>query len=215
MKYKSLKTRVLFWFISIISIVLFLFSFLLYYFLEQSLNLRIQTNLYHNAISIEQDILQNTLNKKIINNANLDGAEVAIIKDNKIIMQTKLFTLNNYQSYLANDEIFFLKEIDEYKINGIYILKITKPFNGIIIIHKKGLSNKAEDIEDILLVLNPILLILLIIIGNKLIDKILIPIKSITKSAKNITIDNFLHTIDMPKNDDEIKALIKSFNEMI
>jgi signal transduction histidine kinase len=215
LKFRSLKTRVLFWFISIISIVLFLFSFLLYYFLEQSLNLRIQTNLYHNAILIEQNILQNRLNKKIIENINLDGAEVAIIKNGKIIMQTKLFTLKDYQTYLTKDEIFFLKEVDEYKVNGIYILKITKPFDGIIIIHKKGLSNKAEDIEDILLVLNPILLILLIIIGNKLIDKILIPIKSITKSAKNITIDNFSHTIDMPKNDDEIKALIISFNEMI
>jgi len=107
LKFKSLKTRVLFWFISIISFVLFLFSFLLYYFLEQSLNLRIQTNLYHNAILIEQNILQNRLNKKIIDNTNLDGAEVAIIQDDKIIMQTKLFTLNNYQSYLANDEIFF------------------------------------------------------------------------------------------------------------
>ena len=118
--------------------------------------MRIQTNLYHNAILIEENILQKKLDKKIIDSKNLDGSEVAIVKDNKILKQTKSFTLDNYQSYLNNDEIFFLNEIDEYRVNGVYILKFKKPFDGAIIIHKKGLANKAEDIEDILLVLNPI-----------------------------------------------------------
>lgn len=63
--------------------------------------------------------------------------------------------------------------------------------------------------------LNPILLILLIIIGNRLIDKILIPIKNITKTTKDITINNFSTKIDIPKNNNEIKELIDSFNSMI
>jgi len=55
----------------------------------------------------------------------------------------------------------------------------------------------------------------LIIIGNKLIDKVLNPIKTLTATAKQITIKNFTHTIDIPKNDNEIKELVEAFNEMI
>ena len=215
LKFSSLKIRVLLWFIGITSIVLFLFSFSLYYFLEKSISLRIQTNLYHNAVFIEDNILRNKLDKKRIYNKKLDGLEVAIIKDDKILKQTKLFTLNNYQSYLDDDEIFFLNRINSDRVNAVYILKFKKPFKGAIIVYKKGLYNKFEDIEDTLVVLNPILLILLIIIGIRVIDKILIPIKNLTKVTKDITINNFSNTIEIPKNNDEIKELIDSFNSMI
>ena len=209
--FKSLKIKVLFWFVSIVSIVLFLFSFLLYYFLEQSINLRIETNLYHTAISVKEALLKN----KQIESLNLDGSEVVVIKNNKITQQTKTFKLKNPLKYTNRTKHFFLKEIDEYRIDGTYVLKIEKKLDSYIIVYKQGFSNKAEDVEDILLVLNPMLLLFLIVIGNKLIDKILIPIKTLTKSAKNITIDNFSHTIKMPKDDNEIKELIESFNEMI
>ncbi len=211
MKFRSLKYKVLLWFTVITSIVLFIFSFSLYYLLEESINLRVKNDLYHNAISIHEDISQ----KKIINNRYLDGVEVAIIRDNKIINKTQNFTLENFQSYFTQNKIFFIYEVDEYKVDAIYILKFNKPFDGAIIVYKKGVFNKAEDIEDILLVLNPIFLIILIFIGNHLIDKILNPIKNITKTAKEISISNFSHTIDIPKNNDEIKELIESFNEMI
>jgi len=210
-KFRSLKQKILFWFISIISIVLFLFSFSLYYFLNKSINLRIQTRLYHDAVSVYDTLL----NKKWLNNKDLDDSEIAIVKDDKIIKQTKVFSLNNYKSYIDKDKVFFLNVVDEYRKNGIYILKFKNPFNGVIIIHKKDLSNKTEDIQDTLLVLNPILLILLIIIGNILIDKILIPIKNITKTIKNISISNFSNTLKLPKSNDEIRELSEAFNKMI
>ena len=213
--FSSLKIRVLLWFVGITSIVLFLFSFSFYYFVEESISLRIQTNLYHKAIFVKENIVDNKLYKKRIDYKSLDGLEVAIIRDDKILKQTKSFTLNDYQSYLDDDKIFFLNRINSDRVNAIYILKFDKPFNGALIVYKKGLDNKFEDIEDTLVVLNPILLLLLIIIGSKLIDKILIPIKKITKTTKDITINNFSHTIDIPKNNDEIKELIDSFNSMI
>jgi signal transduction histidine kinase len=210
LKFKSLKYRVLFWFISLVSILLLIFSFLFYYFLEESINLKIQTNLYQETLKIQNQLVKN----KNINLNNLDF-EIAIIKTNKIIHKTSRFTLKDYKKYIKKEQIFFLKEIDEYNVNAIYVLNINKPFKGYIVVYKKGISNKAEDVEDILLVLNPILLIILFLIGNRLIDKILAPIKRITNSAKKIQIDNFTHTINLPQKDDEIKELVEAFNNMI
>jgi len=183
----------------------------LYYFLNKSINLRIQTRLYHDAVSVHDALL----NKKWLNNKDLDNSEIAIVKDDKIIKQTKVFSLNNYKSYINKDKVFFLNVVDEYRKNGIYILKFKNPFNGVIIIHKKDLSNKTEDIQDTLLVLNPILLILLVITGNMFIDKILKPIQNITKTIKNISISNFSNTLKLPKTNDEIRELSEAFNKMI
>ena len=208
MRFSSLKSRVLSWFIIIISILLFSFSYALYYFLEQSINLRIETSLYNRANKIKQSINI----KKFTNDYN---NEFLILKDNKIFYKSPKFNLKNYKSYIKENKDFFINGLDEYNIEAIYISKFTTPFYGTIILYKQHISNKAEDIEDILLVLNPLLLLLLIIIGNKLIDKILNPIKTLTATAKQITIKNFTHTIDIPKNDSEIKELIEAFNEMI
>ena len=202
----SLKYRVLVWFSAIVAFILFVFSYALYYFLEQSINLRVQTNLYHQALSIYENNLIIPKNTKY---------NVGIIKNDKIMASTKDFNLKNYKKYIIGNEVFFVNEIDEYRVEAIYILRFKKPFNGAILVYQNNISNKAEDIEDTLLVLNPILLLILMFLGNKLIDKILIPIKNISKTAKQITIDNFSYTIDIPKNDDEIKELIVSFNEMI
>jgi len=208
LRFSSLKSRVLSWFIIIISILLFSFSYALYYFLEQSINLRIETSLYNRANKIKQSINI----KKFTNDYN---NEFLILKDNKIFYKSPKFNLKNYKSYIKENKDFFINGLDEYNIEAIYISKFTTPFYGTIILYKQHISNKAEDIEDILLVLNPLLLLLLIIIGNKLIDKILNPIKTLTATAKQITIKNFTHTIDIPKNDSEIKELIEAFNEMI
>lgn len=208
MRFNSLKSRVLSWFIIIVFILLSSFSYALYYFLEQSINLRIETSLYNKANKIKQSI-------DTQNFANDYNSEFLILKDNKIFYKSQKFNLKNYKSYIKQNKEFFINEIDEYNIEAIYISKFTTPFNGTIILYKQHISNKAEDIEDILLVLNPLLLLFLIIIGNKLIDKVLNPIKTLTATAKQITIKNFTHTIDIPKNNSEIKELIEAFNEMI
>ncbi len=204
MKFNSLKYRILSWFIGIISIVLVLFSSTLYYMLEQSINLRIETNLYHQAMNIYENNFK--INNKL--------SQIAIIKDNKVIKKNKHFTLD-INKYIHSDKIFFINEIDEYNVDAIYVLKFKKPYNGAIIIYQQGLSNKAEDIEDTLLVSVPILLLILIFLGSKLIDKVLNPIKDITNITKNISIDNFCTTIAIPKDNDEIKELVISFNNMI
>ena len=215
MRFRSLKYRVLPWFIGIVASVLFIFSFTLYYFLEYSIEAKIEKNLKNEVTLIYENILQKKPNNKILDSKNLTISEILIFKNYKIIAKTKNFTLIDYSKYLKNRNTFFLDEIDEYRVDAVYVFRFKKPFNGIIILYKKALPNKAEDIEDILLFLNPVLLLILIFVGNKLIDKILIPIKNITKTTKAISIDNFSHTIDVPKNNDEIRELTNSFNEMI
>jgi signal transduction histidine kinase len=46
-------------------------------------------------------------------------------------------------------------------------------------------------------------------------DKILQPIHNLIQTSKNISINNFSKNIEVPQEDDEIKELVISFNEMI
>jgi len=215
LKFKSLKLRVLIWFGGILSTILTLFSFAFYYFLEENINLTIQTNLYHKAIYIQENILSDLTKNRLIKGDNLIGLEIAIIKSGKIIAQTESFTLKNFKKYIENENSFFVFEIEEENVEAIYRLNFKKPFKGVILIYQKGINNKAEDVEDTMLVLVPLLLLLLLFAGSKLIDKILIPIKNITKTTKEITVNNFSNTIPKPKYDDEIRELVDSFNDMI
>jgi signal transduction histidine kinase len=215
LKVKSLKLRILIWFGGILSTILTLFSFSFYYFLEENINLTIQTNLYHKAIYIQESILLGLTKNRLIKGNNLIGLEIAIIKSGKIIAQTESFTLKNFKKYIENENSFFVSEIEEENVEAIYRLNFKKPFKGVILIYQKGINNKAEDVEDTMLILVPLLLLLLLFAGSKLIDKILIPIKNITKTTKEITVNNFSNTIPKPKYNDEIRELVDSFNDMI
>ena len=209
MKINSLKTRVLVWFGSIVAGVLILFSLAFYYFLKQSHQLKLQTTLYEQAEQIEATLLDN----KILKNS-FDNLNVMLIKNDKIIQKNQDFIEDYSPYYPIKDNKFFWIESEEY-IKGIYILILKKPINGKLIVATHNINNMVEDVEDTLLVIDPLLLLILLLLGNKLIDKILIPIKKITQTVQDITINNFSDTITVPKENDEIKALILSFNEMI
>ncbi len=191
-----------------VAIILFVFSFVLYYLRNDNISSKIETRLYKKALFIKQNIPKNNLKK-------LYGVEVAILKNGQIFNQTKRFTLKNYKQYISKNRSFFIKDIDDDTQEAIYIYRFTDPFDGAIIVYKKDIENKKEGIQSALFILNPILLILLIIIGNRVINQILIPIKNITKNAKEISVSNFSHTIKKTKKNDEIGELTDSFNEMI
>lgn len=214
MKYKSLKTRVLVWFGSVISVLLLLFGFSFSYFFNENTKLTIETSLHHQAIYIYENILPDLRSGGSISHGKNYTAEVAIVKNDIIIKKTDKFVLNKPLNYLHKEDNFFIIG-DEEDINALYVLRFRKPFNGAIIINEKEVDDKAEDVIDTLLVLNPILLFLLMIIGSKLIDKILLPIKNITQKTKEISITDFSNTITEPVYEDEIKDLVTSFNKMI
>lgn len=215
MKLNSLKFKVLLWFIGAVSVVLISFSFLLSYFMQESINLKIQNNLYYSARDMLDEIEENKLNEITFRYEKANHIEALIVRENEIIKQTENFKAINIYDYMNKEQIFFIEESDEHTVNVIYVLNFEKPFKGSIILMKKGLPNKAEDVQDILFILNPIFLLILIFIGNRVINKVLIPIENITQSAKQINIDNLTQEIKSDQKEEEIKELIDTFNAMI
>jgi signal transduction histidine kinase len=200
LKFNSLKIRVLVWFGTLSFIILSLFGFSFNYFLNKSID---------NNIKVKLQLIVHQYNdyKKTPN------IGIAIIYDGKIAQKNSEFTLKNYKPYLAQQQNFFIieREIDDF-IDALYVEKLP---SRTIMIFKKNIDNKIENFQDTLLFLIPLLLLVFILLANKMLDKILHPINNLTNATKDITITKFTKNIQLPKNDDEIKALVISFNEMI
>ena len=139
---------------------------------------------------------------------------IALIQEGKIQKKNSAFDLKNYQHYLDQNRNFFIiphKGDDDY-IDALYIEQKAK---NKILIYKKDIDNKIENFQDPLLWLIPILLLAFIALASKMIDKILLPINKLRKATKDITITKFTQEIELPKENDEIKDLVISFNAMI
>lgn len=203
MKSTSLKVKLLFWFGGVTAFILLLFSLSFYYFLERSINDNIKMQLLHEAKEIDNSLTSQ--NKT---------TAYAVIENNKITYKTADFDLQNLDFYLQKKDSFFILGYEKgfENIDALYIYKAK---NRFIAVYKKDIDNKIEDLITTLLILNPILLFVLIFMASKMIDKILDPIKNIIKTAKEISVNNFSMTIPHPKENDEIKELINSFNAMI
>ncbi len=214
MKANSLKTRVLFWFGGVSAAVLILFSFVFYYLLDQSITLKIQTQLYKQAIQIEDKITAREPIEQVLQNLLAQDYEASVFKTGKLIGQSKNFHLSNPGFYARYSDRFVMLKSEKY-LKGIYVLTLSKPFNGKLIVTTHEINNTIEDMADTLLTLIPMLLLTLLFLGSKLIDKILVPVKHITKTATEISINNFSGTISVPDKEDEIKALVEAFNDMI
>ena len=213
MRFNSLKTRVLVWFGTIIFFLLLLFSLFFYYFLSKSINDNIQTKLQHTALNIKEKVLLHTSNQMQLEDEKESFISYAILKNNTIILKSDNFDLTNLNAYINDGESFFIiNNDDDETINALNVL-ISDDYK--ICVYQKNIDNKIEELVDILFILNPILLLLLLIASSKLIDKILFPIQKVTATAKEISINNFSHTISLPQKEDEVKALVDSFNLMI
>jgi len=204
LKSNSLKRKLLFWFGGVTAFILLLFSLSFYYFLSISINDNIKIQLQHQAIDIENSL---EAQKNIM-------ATFALIENNRVQYKTADFDLQNLDFYLKSRHSFFILNNEESSedINALYIYKGKK---YSIAIYKKNIDNKIEDLVTTLLILNPILLLVLIFMASKMIDKILDPIHNVIKTAKEISVNNFSTTIPRPKDSDEIRELIDSFNAMI
>jgi len=214
LKFRSLKTRILIWFASVVLVLLVLFSIAFYYFFNQSINISIQSKLYKEALSIKEKIESNMAIDKILAIQSLSYLHMAIIKNGEIVNKTTQFKLQNINKYIKKNTSFFTFDNGE-TIKAIVKLKFKKPFDGTIVLIEDDIDDKAENLVDTMLFLNPVLLLLMIFFASRLIDKILIPIKDITKTAQTIDIDKLSNQIEQPKYNDELKELIDSFNAMI
>lgn len=218
MRFKSLKTKVLFWFGAATLLVLILFNIAIYHFLEQNTKLIIQNKLYNKAVFINDSIKSKKSVKELLENKELESFDVAIVKEDKIIFKKGDIDFEPLMPFLKDKKSFFVFSQGDV-LNGLYIFKITEPFEGAIFFLEQNINaeiNKdTQKIKEILIVLEPILLFLLIFIASKLTDKILKSIKNITQTANTIYVTDLSQQIPQPKYDDEIKDLVDSFNQMI
>jgi len=218
LKFNSLKTKVLFWFGAATLLVLILFNVAIYHFLEQNTRLSIQNKLYNKAVFINDSIKAKKSVKELLENKELESFDVAIIKENKIIFKKGDMAFEPLLPFLKDKKSFFVFNQGDV-LNGLYIFKITEPFEGAIFFLEQNINKEidkdSQKIKEVLIVLEPILFFLLIFIASKLTDKILKSIKNITQTANTIYVTDLSQQIPQPKYDDEIKDLVDSFNKMI
>jgi len=199
LRYNSLKTKILFWFISIFTLFLLIFSFAFYYYFNKDIENKIHNQLYKTAIQIKE---------KLQNNIPITNQNVLILKNNQVIYKGKNFLID--YKLLNSNQNFSINDLGE-NLQATFILN----FDNTKIIISKLFNDKSENVVDSMLVLEPILLILLIFASSKLIDKIIDPIKKITAISNNISMNNFNEMIPNIYKEIELKALINSYNKMI
>jgi len=213
--FKSLKTKIVVWFSIVTTILLLLFSISFYYYFNQTIDISIQNDLSKTALYIEKKIEDNESLDNILKDEKIKHIEFAIIKNHNIVKKSSKFYLKNMNKYIDTNRSFYITDKGEY-LKALFIIGFKQPFNGHIIVIQNNIDDKSENVLDSMLVLEPILLLLLIFIVIKALDKILIPIKNITQISKQISIENFSHTINLSSTDEyELKELINSFNDMI
>ncbi len=218
MKFKSLKTQVLVWFGGITIVILFLFNGAFYYFLEQNIKLSIQNELYNKAVFINDNIKSNIPIQELLKDKQLESFDVAIVKENKIIYKKGNRNFKQLMPYIKEKKTFFVFKQGK-TLNGLYVFKIYIPFKGAILFYRHNIdaeiNAKLQEVKNTLFILEPVLLLLLIFAANKVITKILKPIIRITQTANKISVTDLSQTIEQPSNDDEIKELVDSFNNML
>lgn len=215
MKFKSLKYNILFWFVGIISSVLIAFSLLLYILLEDSIHGEINVKLKNKTNFIQKNILIDFNNEKVKLYSELLNVEFIIFKNKEILYSSNKFPLKNIELYQESENMFFIHKAENNTENAILRTKFLIPYDGEIILYLKEINNQAERVQDILIYIIPLLLLFLIWAGNQLIDKILIPIKKLTKTIENINIAEMPKKIVSSNENNEMLQLINSFNEMI
>ena len=201
LKFSSLKARVLVWFGTIAFIVLALFALSFNYFLGKSIDNNIKSRLEFIAHKYKDHIATQNIG-------------IAVVKDDKIKIKNSDFSLQNFQHYLHQEENFFILEHtqDDDYIDALYIEIVG---TRKIMVFQKDIDNKIENFQDILLFLIPILLLIFIFLASKMLDKILSPVNRLINATKDMSVTKFTKSIAVPREDDEIKELVVSFNAMI
>ncbi len=208
----KLKNRVLWWFGGITFLLLTLFSFAFYYFLNQSINTTLQTKSQKIAQYVRLKLLPK--HQATLSDTTLSGYQVAVYDTHStLVSKTANYHFEKSRKYINKKESFFIFDEDNDKdfVNFLYLDRGKK---YVVLVYEEQIDNKIDGFEDTLLILVPMLLLLLLILASKMADKILLPIQHLTEATQNITLNNMNKTITLPKEDDEIKALVHSFNTM-
>ena len=219
---ENLKSIVLWWLGTIIALLLIIFNTIFYEMLKHSFYDRVKNSLTLISNQTKDNIIPN-IDKVITIPQKLDykisPVMIAVFgaKNLKIIAKTVVFMDVPMYPYLKSQKNFFVIKTKKYGKIAIHISRIIAPMKGYIVVSTPlyKVDIKLQDILIRMLILNPILLIVLLLVANVIIDRILIPIKNITKVANEISVGDLDRIIPLPIQKDEIYDLVQAFNKMV
>jgi signal transduction histidine kinase len=221
-KKNNLKTIVLWWVGTFIALILIVFNTIFYQMLKYSFYEKIKNSLIIVSNNVKDNFTPPSKNKIVTIPPRLDypisPVMIAIFASNmKIIAKSIIFMDINLENYIKQNREFLIINNKTYGKIAIHITKIIKPINGYIIVATPlfRIDLKLQDIFIKMIILNPILLILLLLGVNIILDRILNPIKEITKAANEISVGDLDRIIPIPAQNDEIKELVLAFNSMV
>ncbi|MGZ5551489.1 MAG: HAMP domain-containing protein, partial [Nitrososphaeraceae archaeon] len=161
----------------------------------------------------------------------------ALIKNEKISQPRELITKNTSLSIYYNDGTFISTGDEpqiltlEFNSEQIRKLKINDKtflvYDKVIYNDEKALAhirisrmlsyvtNTLTNIKIALILSTPLFLEIFIIVITLLINRILMPVDKITKTANSFSEKDLSKRVDLPETDDEIGRLIKTFNKML
>jgi len=221
---KNLKSIVLWWLGTFIAVLLVIFNTIFYKMLKYSFYDRVSNSLFVISNQIKDDIPSKNSTKIVTIPQKLDypiyPVMISVVASDsmKVLAKTNITLLDiDLKKYLKLSKNFFIVQSENYGKIAIYISKIVSPIKGYIIAATPILriDLKLQDIFIKMIILNPVLLIVILLGANVILDRILNPIKTLTKVANEISVGDLNRTIPIPKQDDEIKELVKAFNSMV
>lgn len=215
MNLKNIKTRLLFYYSIVISIILSIFSsILLMQFYKQNIKTvdnqlitvinEINYNQHFYTPFDNEEFLIRNLSIVIYQYKNKKFHKISSNKDSIDIENFTLLAKGEFQSFTTNNEMRVMRYCND---KDIYIELSTSL--------KDKIEPQMVHLKDILMVLIPILLILSIISGYFIIKSSLYPVKKAIDEVKDIESHNLDKRITTISSNDEIEELITTFNFML
>ena len=219
---ESLKSIVLWWLGTFIALLLIIFNTIFYEMLKKSFYKKVENSLAIIANQTKDNITPNadkviTIPQKLDYPISPVMISVFGAKNMKLIAKTVTLMDIPMYPYLKSDKSFFIIENKQYGKLAIFISRIISPIKGYIVVATPmyRIDIKLQDILIKMLILNPVLLVVLLLGATMIIDRILNPIKEITKVANEISVGDLDRMIPLPSQKDEIYELVQAFNKMV
>jgi heavy metal sensor kinase len=226
MNFKSIKTKLILWYLLVQTLILFSFNYALFINVKQDVGENIYATLKTVAIEIKEDIEKEKLdypsldmdkkekefyiNPLFLRIVTIDAQgtiSVMHTTDTKFAppVSAKAFQHSTMQSALFNN------------YGDMYM--VTIPLNETKILQLSTMNKEATAAIDnflyTLFILNPFILILSSIGGYFLINKYFSPLQNMLFSINTITASDLSSRLETDKNNDEIGALSRAFNTML
>ena len=214
-KNRSLRTRLMLRFSLLLLLLMGSFSWLFYSLSRQNLRHKVLAELRETALEAEGRLLgkETAVRDGVIVLHFPLHTEAALIRDGRIAARTPGYRPEICRPLEHSGKEFLLQGGE--RLDACYWERFSRPFSGAVVLQKRDIPNESlETMEIFAASLIPLTLILLGM-AWRLIGRILTPIRTLTDSIRQVSVDNFSRTVPAPDRDDEIQALTDAYNAMI